>query len=106
MWTVGFFSSAAFAEVAALPKDMQARFWRIVLMIEQNGLAEVKAPYVKPIHGKLWEMRMTGRDGIARSFYITASGRRVIVLRTFVKKTEKAPRREIELALERAKDVT
>jgi len=36
---------------------------------------------------------------------VTASGRRVVVLRTFVKKTQKAPRREIELALERAKDV-
>jgi phage-related protein len=37
---------------------------------------------------------------------MTASGRRVIVLRTFVKKTQKTPRSEIELALQRAKDVS
>ena len=51
-------------------------------------------------------MRLRGRDGIARSLYVTASGRRVVILRTFVKKTQKTPRREIELALRRAKEVT
>jgi phage-related protein len=65
----------------------------------------MREPYVKHVEGKLWEMRLIGSDGIARSLYVTASGRRMVVLRTFVKKTQKAPRREIELALERAKDV-
>jgi phage-related protein len=51
-------------------------------------------------------MRLTGRDGIARSIYMTASGRRVVILRTFVKKTEKTPKRELELARERAKEVS
>jgi ribosome-binding protein aMBF1 (putative translation factor) len=41
---------------------------------------------LKHLEGKLWEMRMKGRDGIARSLYVTAAGRRVIVLRTFVKR--------------------
>jgi len=105
MWTVGFFSDDAMAELRALPQDMQARFERIVVMIEANGLERMREPYVRHVEGKLWEMRLTGRDGIARSLYVTASGRRVVVLRTFVKKTQKAPRREIGLALERAKDV-
>jgi phage-related protein len=105
MWTVGFFSDAAIAEVRALPKDLQSKFERIVAMIEASGLEKIREPYVKHLDGKLWEMRLIGRDGIARSLYITASGRRVIVLRTFVKKTEKTPRREIEIALERAKEV-
>ena len=104
-WTVGFFSDAALAEVRALPRDMQTKFERIVHMIEAHGLERMREPYVKHVEGKLWEMRLIGRDGIARSLYMTASGRRVVVLRTFVKKTEKAPRREIQLALERAKDV-
>ena len=104
-WTVGFFSDAALAEVRALPRDMQTKFERIVTMIEAHGLERMREPYVKHVEGKLWEMRLIGSDGIARSLYVTASGRRVVVLRTFVKKTQKAPRREIELALERAKDV-
>jgi len=60
---------------------------------------------VKHLEGKLWEMRMKGKDGIARSLYVTATGRRVVVLRTFEKKSQKSPRREIKLALERAKEL-
>lgn len=48
---------------------------------------------------------MKGRDGIARAAYVTATGRRVVVVHVFVKKTQKTPRREIEMALKRAKEV-
>jgi phage-related protein len=54
----------------------------------------------------LGEMRLRGRDGIARALYITAAGQRVVVLRVFAKKTQKTPRREIELAHRRAREVT
>lgn len=89
----------------ALPKDMRAKFEHIVKMIESFGLERMREPYVKHLEGPLWEMRLTGRDGIARSLYITATGRRVVVLRTFQKKTKKTPRSEIELALRRAKEL-
>jgi phage-related protein len=45
---------------------------------------------------------MKGKDGISRAVYITAKGRRVVVVRVFVKKTRKTPSREIDIALERA----
>jgi phage-related protein len=48
---------------------------------------------------------MSGNDGIARSLYVTAHSRRVVVLRTFIKKSQKTPRREIDLALKRAKEI-
>lgn len=48
---------------------------------------------------------MKGRDGIARSLYVTAKGKRAVVMRSFVKKTRKTPRREIKLALDRAKEL-
>jgi hypothetical protein len=48
-------------------------------------------------------MRLRGRDGIARPLYLTATGRRVVILRVFTKKTQKTPRCEIELAGQRAK---
>ncbi|WP_268745944.1 type II toxin-antitoxin system RelE/ParE family toxin [Croceibacterium mercuriale] len=84
---------------------MKARVARIVDLIEGHGLERVGEPHIKHLQGKLWEMRMKGRDGIARSLYVTATGRRVVVLRSFAKKTQKTPRREISLALERAKEV-
>ena len=46
-----------------------------------------------------------GAWGIARALYVTAAGRRVVVLRAFIKRTQKTPRAEIELALRRAKDI-
>jgi phage-related protein len=49
-------------------------------------------------------LRLTGRDGIARAIYVTAIGRRVVVVRAFVKKTQRTPRAEIKLALRRAKE--
>jgi phage-related protein len=51
-------------------------------------------------------LRLTGRDGIARELYITVIARRVVVVRAFVKKTQKTPRVEIELALRRAEEIT
>jgi len=50
-------------------------------------------------------LRLTGRDGIARALYVTAVGRRVVVVRAFVKKTQKTPRSKVELALQRAKEI-
>ena len=47
---------------------------------------------------------MKGRDGISRAIYVTSRGSRVVVVRVFVKKTQKTPRREIDLALKRAKE--
>ena len=104
-WSVEFLDDAALAELEAMPADIKARFVRIGELIEGHGLERVGEPHLKHLQGKLWEMRMKGRDGIARSLYVTATGRRVVVLRTFAKKTQKTPRREIELALERAKEV-
>ena len=95
---------AAIAELAALPRDLQAKFDRILRMIEAHGLNAMREPYVKHLEGKLWEMRMSGRDGIARAIYFTATGKRLVVARVFVKKTQRTPRSEIELALQRMKD--
>ena len=105
MWAVTYLNQTAKDEVEALPTDLRASFERIAAMIQSAGLERMRDPYVKHLTGKLWEMRLKGRDGIARSIYVTASGRRVVVLRTFVKKTEKTPPRELKLALDRAKEV-
>jgi phage-related protein len=50
-------------------------------------------------------MRMHGKDGAARAVYVAVSDRRIVIVHVFVKKTQKTPRREIERALKRAKEV-
>ena len=60
---------------------------------------------VKHLEGRLWELRITGRDGISRAIYLTAAVQRVVIVRVFVKKTQRTPQRELELARQRAKEV-
>jgi len=104
-WTVEILNETVQAEIDALPSDMQAKFLQIAGMIREFGLANVGQPHVKHVRGKLWEMRLKGRDGISRALYVTAIGRRVVVVRAFVKKTQEIPEGEISLALRRAQEV-
>ena len=105
-WRVEILNETVATEITGLPADMQARFLRLAERIASVGLESLGDPHVKHLEGKLWELRLTGRGGIARALYVTAIGRRVVVVRAFVKKTQKTPRSEIELALRRAKEVT
>jgi phage-related protein len=104
-WTVEILNDTVELEIEALPIDMRARFQRIVELIEGVGLENVGMPHVRPLTGKLWEMRMKGKDGISRALYVTAKGRRVVVVSAFVKKTQKTPAREIERALKPASEI-
>jgi len=104
-WRIEILNETVAAEIAALPADMQARFVRLAERVESAGLQSLSEPHVKHLEGKLWELRLTGRDGIARALYVIAIGQRVIVVRAFVKKTQKTPRAELELALRRAKEI-
>ncbi len=104
-WIVNILNQTVEREIESLPKDMQAKLLRIIGMIEQLGLEQMREPYVKLLQKPLWEMRMIGRDGLSRAIYVTASSKRVVIVRVFIKKTQKTPRSEIELALKRAEDV-
>jgi phage-related protein len=104
-WTFQTLNALVDDEVRALPADMQARFLRFAEIIQQAGIDALPRDAVKHLEGKLWELRITGRDGISRAIYVTASGRRVVVVRVFIKKTQKTPPRELEIARQRAKEV-
>jgi phage-related protein len=104
-WTVEFLNATVEAEFLSLPKDLQARLVRVADLVETQGLENLGMPYVRHIQDKLWELRGKGRSGIARALYVTVIGRRVVILRVFVKKTLKTPSGEISLALSRMKEI-
>lgn len=104
-WTVETLNEIVDAEVEALPADMRARLTHIAKLIEEMGLERVGEPHVKHLDGRLWEMRLKGRSGISRALYVVATGKRVVIVRAFIKKTQTTPRHEIDLALSRAKAI-
>ncbi len=104
-WTVTLHPLAE-TELLALPADMQARFLRIAEMLEEFGPQRVGLPHARPLESKLWEMRMQGRDGIARAVYAAVQDRRLLVLHVFIKKTQTTPRNAIATALKRLEATT
>jgi phage-related protein len=104
-WTVETLNAAVAAEIEALPRDMRARLVRYSSIIEQAGFRGLPREAVKHLEDRLWELRLTGRDGISPAVYVTAAVRRVVIVRVFVKKTQRTPPRDLEIARQRAKDV-
>ena len=104
-WTVETLNETVDDELHALPVESRARFARICDLIDAVGLNHMGAPHVRHVNGRLWEMRMSGAGTVSRALYVTVPGQRVVILRAFVKKTQRTPPREIALALQRAKDL-
>ncbi len=105
VWRVEILDKRVERELDALAIDIRQRFLRIVELVELHGLAAMREPHIKHLEGKLWEMRMKGKDGIARAIYVTAERERVVVLHAFTKKTQKTPARALDVARTRAKEV-
>lgn len=105
-WRVETLNAEVDAELEALEPMLRAKLLHIAELLETFGPHQVREPYVKPLGDKLWEIRMKGRSGIARAIYVTVSGRRIVVIHAFVKKTRKTPRSALRLALKRAEELT
>ncbi len=84
----------------SLQKQQKAKIFRIFQYIEFYGLSSV-LPHVKKLTGTpLWEIRILGQDNI-RILYIGFRQDSVLLLHGFIKKKQKTPLREINLALQR-----
>lgn len=104
-WTVEVLNETVEAELEDLPADIRAKLTHIVELITTFGLENVHEPYIKHIEGKIWEMRMKGKDNIGRALYVTAKGKRVVILHAFIKKTQKTPNKAKKLAQQRLKEL-
>lgn len=103
-WSVHTLNAVVDKELEQLPADMRARFIKVAELLERFGPQQVGMPHIRSLGEKLWEIRASGRDGISRGIYVAAKDKRLIVLRVFIKKTEKTPSKEINLAKQRAKE--
>lgn len=107
MWSIETLDARVDRELSKLSPDLLARFLRIAELLEAHGPETVGMPHVRSLSGTggLWEMRMSGKTGIARAIYLKAQGRRLVVVHVFEKKTQKTPKKALDTARKRAKEV-
>lgn len=103
-WRVAFFSKRVEDDILSLPAGLMARFVRYAEKMETFG-PDLGMPHTRAMGGGLFELRLKAAEGIARVFYCTVIERRIVFLHYFVKKTEKTPRKELEIAQQRMKEV-
>jgi phage-related protein len=104
IWTVTFHSRRVEEEILALPAGILARFLRYSERMEASG-PDLGMPHTRPMGRGLFELRIKAAEGIARVLYCTVVERRIVFLHQFVKKTDKTPPRELDIARRRMKDV-
>jgi phage-related protein len=104
VWTIDYYSEDVRLEIEELPAGIRASYARLTELLEEFGL-ELRMPHSRAMGQGLFELRPRGREGIARVFYCTRVGRRIVILHSFVKKTDKTPQRELDIARARQKEV-
>jgi len=103
-WKITFFNDKVEAQTLKLPTGILANFLHIAEMIENMG-PNLGKPYVGRLDSGLYEIRAKGKEGIARSVYCTLKKQEIVILHTFIKKSEKTPKKELDLAKKRMKEV-
>jgi phage-related protein len=86
------------------PPRINAAFVRISEQIVVSG-PNLGLPYTRAMGDGLFEVRARGTEGIGRAFFCCFSGRRVVILHGFIKKTQKTPLKEVQIARKRLKEV-
>lgn len=104
-WKVEFYSVKVQDGIDEWPAHLKAKFLRVVELIEKLGPDELGMPHIKPLKKGLFEIRVKGVEGIARALFCTIKGKIVIILNEFIKKTQKTPPREMEIAIRRMIEV-
>lgn len=103
-YTIQYLSEQVQQEILSLPKTLAARY--VVLTTRMTAVGpNLGEPHTKAMGGGLSELRLKGAEGIARVFYCTLVGRRIVMLHGFVKKTQATPQRVLELAMSRMKEL-
>lgn len=103
-YTITYYDEAVRAEIDALPLTLRVRYAVLTERMVVHG-ANLGEPHTEAFGGGLFELRLKGAEGIARVFYCTMVGRRIVMLHSFVKKTQKTPQSQRRIAESRLQEV-
>lgn len=103
-WEITFYNEKVESQTLKYPAGILANFLHIAEMIEELG-PNLGKPYVSSLGSGLYEIRSKGKEGIGRSLYCMADGKEIVILHSFIKKSQKIPKKDLDLARKRMKDV-
>lgn len=104
VFRLSYYNETVEAELDAWPIGLRARFRALTIRIEEYG-PNLGMPHTRALGNGLFEIRAKAEEGIGRAFFCTMVGRKIIILHSFIKKTDKTPKRELDIALARLKEV-
>ena len=104
MWSVNYFNPRVQQEIEEWPVGIYANFLRLVDLMEVHG-ADLRLPHSRAMGKGLFELRCKGAEGIGRAFYCTLVGKEIVVLHSFIKKTQETPKSDLAIALKRQKEI-
>ncbi len=90
--------------ILSLPEGLLARYLRLTDIMLEFG-SNLGMPHTRPLDNGLFELRVKGKEGIARVFYCTRIGKRIVMLHMFIKKSQKTPKKELQIAIKRMNEV-
>lgn len=103
-WNVSFYDGVEDAILDMAPK-IQARMLRLLELMEAHG-ANLGSPHTAPMGDGLFEIRAKAKEGIGRGLFCYLEGESIQVLHAFVKKSQKTPKKDLDTARSRMKEVT
>jgi len=104
-WNITYFNNGVFKVVNTLPKKMKARFVALTDRMMHVG-PDLGMPHTRAMGVGLFELRVKAEEGIARMFYCTVVNHEIVLLHAFIKKTQATPKKELDIAIKRLKEVT
>lgn len=104
MYNIEYFSEAVRREIATLPLTIRARYAGYVERMKLYG-PNLGMPHTRAMGAGLFELRLIGAEGIGRVFYCTLVEGRIVILHSFIKKTQETPARELATARQRMKEI-
>ena len=101
---VEYFNERVRDVIESWPGDVFADFGRLTdLLIEYGPM--LRLPHSRSMGDGLFELRPRGRSGIGRAFYVFLTGRRIVIVHAFIKKSQQTPAKELRLARQRARKI-
>ena len=88
--------------VAEFFESLEPKMWaKVARNIDLLALHNItlREPLVKPVEDGIFELRTQVGNNITRVFYFFFTGKKIVLTNGFIKKTQKTPRKYIEVAL-------